>query len=69
MFPDIVVKGCLFYFTQNIHRKIQANGQQVQYQQEPGFVTQVRMIAAVAFIPGNDIDRVFNILSYDNDLL
>ena len=39
----------------------------MRYQQEPGFVTQVRIIAALAFILGNDIDRVFNILSNNID--
>ena len=28
VFPGVVVKGRLFYFTQNIYRKIKANGLQ-----------------------------------------
>jgi len=67
VFPGVVVKGCFFHFTQNIWRRIQRNGLQDRYQQDVGFVTDVRMIAALPFVPGNDIDRVFNLLSNNVD--
>ena len=47
----------------NIWRKIQANGLQERYQEDVHFVTEVRMIAALAFVPENDVRRIFNILS------
>ena len=66
-FPGVIVKGCYFHFTQNIWRKVQASGFQERYQQDIGFVTDVRMIAAMAFVPENDVDRVFNVLTNNNN--
>ena len=65
VFPGVLVKGCYFHFTRNIWRKIQASGLQEQYQEDVNFVTEVRMIAALAFVPEIDVRRFFNIL-YDN---
>ena len=67
VFPGVDVSGCFFHFTKNIWKRIQANGLQDRYQQDVGFVTEVRMIAALAFIPANDVDRVFNLLSNNLD--
>ena len=67
VFPGVQVKGCYFHFTQNIWRKIQANGLQERYQQDVQFVEEVRMIAALAFVPENDVRRVFNDLSNNID--
>ncbi len=67
VFPGVDVSGCYFHFTRNIWKKIQQNGLQERYQQEPGFVTEVRMIAALAFVPGNDVDQVFVLLSNNLD--
>ena len=67
VFPGVIVKGCYFHFTQNIWRRIQANGLQDRYQHDHGFVTDVRMIAALAFVPENDLDRVYTILSNNVD--
>ena len=63
VFPGVDVKGCFFHFTQNMWKKLQENGLQARYQQDPAFVIEVRMIAALAFVPGIDITQVFNDLS------
>ena len=46
------------------------NGLQIRYQQDPAFTIEAGMVAAVAFVPGADIDRYFNDLSniIDHDL-
>ena len=67
-FPDVVVSGCFFHFTQNIWRRIQANGLQDRYEQDPAFVTEVRMIAALAFVSGNDVNNMFGLLNLDQGL-
>lgn len=67
VFPGVQVKGCYFHFTQNIWGKIQANGLQKRYQQDIQFVEEVRMIAALAFVPENDVRRVFHHLSNNID--
>ena len=66
-FAGVDVQGCFFHFCQNIWRRIQANGLQERYQQDVVFVAEVRMIAALAFVPGNDVDRVFILLSNNLD--
>ena len=60
VFPGVTVKGCFFHFSQNIWRKVQANGLQGRYQQEPAFAEQVEKIAALAFVPEADVQRYFN---------
>ena len=65
VFPGVEVSGCFFHFTKNIWRRIQAHGLQERYGQDPAFVTEVRMIAALAFVPGNDVDNVFGLLNLD----
>ena len=60
VFPGVTVKGCFFHFSQNIWRKVQANGLQGRYQQEPAFAEQVGKIAALAFVPEADVQRYFN---------
>ena len=67
VFPGVVVSGCFFHFSQNIWRRVQRHGLQDRYAQDAGFVTEVRMIAALAFVPGNDVDRVFALLSNNLD--
>ena len=67
VFPGVDVAGCYFHFTRNIWKRIQQNGLQARYQQDPAFVLDVRMIAALAFVPGNDVDRVFALLSNNVD--
>ena len=47
--------------------KPQENALQVLYQQTPAFVIEARMIAALALVPGVDINQVFNDLSNNID--
>ena len=61
--PWCIVKGCFFHFSQNIWKKMQENGLQIRYQQDLAFTIKARKIAALAFVPGADIDRYFNDLS------
>ena len=63
VFPGVDVKGCYFHLTQNIYKRIKDNGLQVRYQQDAAFTLEVRMIAALAFVPGNDVNQYFNTLS------
>ena len=67
VFPGVSVEGCFFHFCKNIWRKVQANGLQNRYQEEPAFADQVSKIAALAFVPENDTQRYFDILSQNID--
>ena len=53
------VKGCFFHFTQNIFRKIQAEGLQNEYQQNENFAMQMKLLPALSFASPYDIPNLF----------
>ena len=53
VFPSTTVKGCYFYFTQSINRKINTMGLQTLYRQDAGMNQFIRKTAALAFIPAD----------------
>ena len=58
--PNTFVKGCFFHLTQNIFRKIQAERFQHEYQNNDGFVLQIKLITALAFAPPCDVLDLFS---------
>lgn len=60
VFPDADVNGCFFHFCQCLFRQIQANGLQKIYQDDPEFALQIRCLAALAFVPVNDVLQRYN---------
>ena len=65
-FLDCEQKGCFFNFSQCVYRNIQANGLQQMYQNNPEFALKIRMIAAIAFVPLDDIVHYFEYLCDNN---
>jgi len=63
IFPDCEIKGCFFHLSQNIYRKIQENGLQQRYQEDPDFALNLRMIPALAFVPTDEVVGAFEELS------
>lgn len=59
VFPYAAIQGCLFHLSQAIYRKIQSVGLQVQYQNDTGLCLTIRSLAALAFVPVNDIVEAF----------
>ena len=57
--PNTDIKGCFFHLTHNIFRKIQAEGLQVEYQQNESFALQMKLLPALAFPPPCDVLNVF----------
>ena len=55
VFAGITVTCCFFHLSQNIWRRIQKNGLQPLYRNDPDFAKFMRMIAAVAlaFVPAS----------------
>ena len=47
------------HFSQNIYRKVQSEGLQHQYMADETFSNNVKMLAALAFIPLNDVINAF----------
>ncbi len=62
-FPSSNQRGCFFHFTQCIWRKIQTpecSEIREKYIDDPDFALQIKMLAALAFIPPNDVIRIFD---------
>ena len=62
-FPSSNQRGCFFHFSQCIWRKIQSSECheiQKRYNDDPDFALQIKMLAALAFVPPNDVIRVFD---------
>ena len=57
--PNTLVKSCFFHLTQNIFRKIQAEGLQHEYQHNEDFALQMKLIPALAFAPPCDVLHLF----------
>ena len=49
-------------FSQCIFKRIHANGLSQRYRTDEGFALQARMIAALAFVPPDDVVNYFEIL-------
>ena len=60
VFPDAQAKGCFFHFAQAVYRKVQSEGLQQRYQEDPNFAMQCRMLAALAFVPVGDTQAAFD---------
>ena len=58
-FPVTAIDGCFFHFSQNIYRKVQSEGLQHQYIADETFSNNVKMLAAIAFVPLNDVINAF----------
>ena len=63
IYPNTNLYACLFHLSQNIYRNVQVNGRSIQYQNDPVFRTNIRMICGSAFVPTRDIETSFTILS------
>ncbi|XP_067667663.1 uncharacterized protein [Haliotis asinina] len=59
VFPATIVKGCYFYYTQCLWRKVQSCGLQTQYQSDPEVHRLVRRAAALPLVPAESIDDVW----------
>jgi len=61
-FPYAECKGCQFHFGQIIWRRIQKDGLATKYGNSEVFSLQIRMIRALAFVPGAEIPEYFEVL-------
>ena len=59
VFTNATVHGCFYHLTQNVYRKVQAEGLQTAYCENPELATQVRMLMAIAFVPLTDVVSAF----------
>ena len=57
-----VISGCFFHLSQNVYRQTQSKGFTALYLEDEEFSLQMRMLAALAFIPECDVSDCFTIL-------
>ena len=63
VFPDTVVKGCLFHLCQNVYKHIQSEGLQTLYREDDNIAIHARMIPFFAFIPPDQAEAALGLHS------
>ena len=63
IFPDATIQGCFYHLSQAIYRKVQSIGLQQEYQTNLDLSLKIRMLAALAFVPVDDIVESFEHLA------
>ena len=63
--PAATIHGCFFHLARSIWRQIQQSGLQILYGSDPEFALNARCLAAVAFLPTEDVVRGFEQLTLD----
>ena len=71
VFADVQMHGCFFHLSQSLYRKIQSLGLQQLYANNSEFANRCKMVAAMAFVPVDQVSTVFEELkstfsSHDN---
>lgn len=61
-FEGVNVSGCFFHLTQNVWKQIQKVGLQTRYNNYIEFAVNIRMLAALAFVPVADVIRAYEIV-------
>lgn len=59
MFEGITVSGCFFHLEKNMWRHVQQFGLQTRYNNDSEFAVNLRMLAALAFVPVVDVIRAY----------
>ena len=63
IFPDATIQGCFYHLSEAIYRKIQSIALQQEYQTNVDLSLKIRMLAALAFVPVEDIVASFEHLA------
>ena len=51
VYPVVPQKGCLFYLSKNVYKRVQDEGMSQLYMNDEEFRTNIRMISALSFVP------------------
>jgi hypothetical protein len=62
-FPHAEVKGCYFHLCQSLVRKINSVGLKTEYEGNVNIKITLKSLAALAFVPMEDVRRVFDLLA------
>ena len=58
-----VISGCFFHLSQNIYRRIQADGLTMNYRLDREFSLKIKMLPSLAFVPEIDVIDLTNFLA------
>lgn len=61
-FPNTTVTGCYFHLCQSVLRKVSEVGLKQQYENDDDVRGNVRCLAALAFVPPDDVTEAFELL-------
>lgn len=61
-FPGVHIQCCYFHFVQSLIRNLGQNGLKKKYETDMTFAREIRKMAAVAFVPPNDVIECFEYL-------
>ena len=62
VYPYSPAWGCLFHLSKNVFKRVKELGLQQRYVNDPVFRGNIRMIAALSFVPTQDVIAAFNSL-------
>ncbi len=62
-FPNAEVQGCYFHLNQCLVRKVQQLGLKRHFDNDMDYKLKVKSLAALSFVPPNDVQNIFNDLS------
>ena len=68
IYPNVQVYLCYFHFKQCLWRKIQELGWQARYASDHDFALSCRKVAALAFLPVDDVSEGFELLQDEEEL-
>ncbi|CAI6355960.1 unnamed protein product [Macrosiphum euphorbiae] len=60
VFTNTSVCGCFFHLSQSIWRRLKNLGFQKRYMEDSEFALQIRMMAALSFVPEEDVENAWN---------
>jgi hypothetical protein len=62
-YPQAIVTGCYFHLCQSVMRKVREIGMKTAYDEDDELRCKVRCLAALAYVPPNDVVNAFEILA------
>lgn len=70
VFPDTILRLCLFHLGQSVYRHVQAQGLQVAYAEpeDREIKIHVHMMISIAFVPTDDVEAAFDeVIEHETD--
>ena len=59
VYPYSAAQGCLFHLSKKVFKRVKELGVQQRYVDDPVFRSNIRMIAALSFVPTQDVVAAF----------